>query len=175
MEFCYAMDWDMTTKDDRELRELLSTCFTGPNDHVFKIRRWFREPAQHRFLLRDAQGVIKANIAVHDKTIGTEEGDLRVTGIAEVAVHPQLRGQGVARSLLERVHSWALLHPFDVSLLFGKSEIYAGSGYRPCGNRFRCVGRNGLPWEGELDSCRWRPLKKQSWPKGLIDLRGPTF
>jgi predicted N-acetyltransferase YhbS len=172
----YVLDARISAKEDAELRDLLSTCFVGPNDHVFKEHRHFVLVPQHRFLLRDDQGIIRGNIAVHDLTLGSTAGDLRVAGVAEVAVHPALQGQGLAKRMLAAVDLWAAAEAFPFAMLFGKPEIYGSAGYRLCGNQFRCLDKKtGESWEGPLDSAQYKPLAGGSWPQGVVDLRGPTF
>lgn len=48
----YLSDDNIDDASDRELRSLLSACFTKPGDAVFKTRRFWREPYKHRWTIR---------------------------------------------------------------------------------------------------------------------------
>jgi predicted acetyltransferase len=173
----YLLDAAVSQDDDRQLRELLSQCFLGPHNECFKTQRHFRIKAKHRFVLRDKDKIIRGNIAVHDLTIGTEQGDLRIAGIAEVAVDPLCRGKGYANLMLNHIHAWAAKEGFPFAMLYGDPKIYGSKGYVACHNITRY-----LDWDSKktLDSPAMggmnKPLKAGAiWPSGLIDLRGPTF
>ena len=47
-EIEYLSDERVDDALDLEIRGLLTTCFTKPQDVVFKDRRYFREPYPHR-------------------------------------------------------------------------------------------------------------------------------
>ena len=91
-------------------------------------------------------------------------------------MHPDLRGQGLAKRMLEAVDIWAAGQGIPFALLFGKPEIYASAGYLRCGNIFHCQDKKTMTWwDGPLDSAQYKPLAGGAWPPGLVDLRGPTF
>ena len=161
---------------DRQLRELLSLCFTKDVDVVFRERRYFHEPPRWRWFVRGAAGELIAHIAMHDKRIGTTAGELRIAGIAEVCVHPQHRGQGLVRDLLATIHEWLAAHGIPLSVLFGDKKHYASSGYRNVSNPLRYLKPETGAWV--VESSDWvmvKPLANLEWPAGLVDLRGPMF
>ena len=161
---------------DRQLRLLLSTCFTKPVDIVFRDRRYFHEPPRWRWFMRDDVGELIAHIAVHDKLIGTTAGEFRIAGIAEVCVHPQQRGRGLVRDLLATAHPWLVAHDFPVAMLFGDKKVYSSSGYRVISNPIRYRKPETGIWIVEpSDWAMVRPLRNFDWPAGLVDLRGPMF
>ena len=90
----YLPDDNVTDTLDYELRSLLTTCFTKPQDVVFRDRQYFQEPYPHRWVIRDENNAIVAHIGVHEKQVETEGRTYRIGGIAEVCVHPDYRGKG---------------------------------------------------------------------------------
>ena len=161
---------------DRQLRELLSLCFTKPCDAVFRDRRYFHEPPRWRWFVRGVAGELIAHIAVHDKQIGTAAGELRMAGIAEVCVHPQYRGRGLVRDLLATAHAWLAAQGIPVAMLFGDKKHYASSGYRNISNPIRHRNSETGVWITEpSDWAMVKPLGNLDWPAGVVDLRGPTF
>ena len=160
---------------DAELRQLLSTCFTGPQDGVFRTQRFFRVPPLHRWLRRDAAG-ITVHLAAHDLHATHAGGIIRFAGIAEVCVRPDCRGQGLVRAVLDEAHHELAAMGFTWTALFGKPEVYGSSGYRATGQPIRHVD-GGATVEKAFPSFQVRALGPAAgpWPDGVIDLRGPTF
>lgn len=174
----YVLDAAVDDELDRQLRDLLSTCFTGSAQPVFQRQRHFRIQPRHRWLARDAGGRLVGQIAVHDLSFGTTAGDLRVAGVAEVCVHPDQRGQGLARRMLDEMHRWTAAEGFPFATLFGDPRIYGGRGYRPVENAIRHLDAETGEWvSGHAPTFLVRPLTDppRPWPSGPIDLRGPRF
>ena len=80
----YLPNDSVTDSMDYELRGLLTTCFTKPQDVVFRDRRYFREPYPHRWVIRDDNNAIVAHIGVNEKQVEAEGRTCRIGGIAEV-------------------------------------------------------------------------------------------
>ncbi|MDG2022574.1 MAG: GNAT family N-acetyltransferase [Phycisphaerales bacterium] len=156
---------------DREIRGLLSTCFNKPGDEVFRTRRYFTEMPRRRWLWWDGD-LLAAHVAVHERTL---EAEIRMIGIAEVCVAPTHRGQGLVRGLLSAVHDWGVGHGFGFATLFGRPEIYASSGYRPCPKGVMVVDGGPDPVFRPPGDFLIRPLASSTWPTGVVDLRGPVF
>jgi len=166
----YLADSDVDDALDAEIRALLTTCFTKPQDYVFRQRRYFREPYLHRWVIRDRQRAIIAHVGVHDKYFETQGRRFRIGGIAEVCVHPDYRGRGYVKAMLACVHDWLVTQRFDYAMLFGKPGIYSSSGYIQVGN---------LVLDDETDSdasnAMVRQLTETPWPTGPVHLPGPKF
>lgn len=109
-DIAYLPDDSIDDAGDQELRDLLTTCFTKPQDFVFKTRRYFQEPYKHRWTIRDEHGVLIAHVGVHEKTIEADGQSYRIGGICEVCVHPNYRGRGYVKAMLECVHDWLTEH-----------------------------------------------------------------
>jgi len=161
---------------DQQLRTLLSTCFTKPCDAVFRDRRYFSEPPRWRWFMRGDNGELIAHVAMHDKTIGTTTGDVRIAGIAEVCVHPQQRGRGLVCELLATAHTYLASHDIPFAVLYGEKKVYSSSGYQNISNPIRVLKPETGAWL--VEPTEWvmvKPLAQREWPAGLVDLRGPAF
>lgn len=167
----YLSDVDVDAALDKEIRDLLTACFTKPQDVVFKTRRYFREPYPHRWIIRDANGRMVAHVGLHEKMVVSAGRTYRIGGIAEVCVHPQVRGRGYVRHMLRLIDEWQVRQGLVFSMLFGDPKVYGSSGYREVGN---------LVYGGEEQS--WTPvpvmvkvLSKFPWPADQVKLYGLKF
>jgi predicted N-acetyltransferase YhbS len=171
----YVPDSQVDAALDEQLRALLSACFTGPHNERFKTQRFYHEMPQHRWLIREPGRVI-AHVAFHDKVVGTTAGDQRIGGVAEMAVHPDFRGQGLVRRLLAEGHEWLAARGVPFGFLFGDWAVYKSSGYVPVENLIRRFVPERNKWVTQsISSAMVKVIGKTPWPDGEIDLRGPTF
>ena len=65
----YLPDSSVDDALDEEIRGLLATCFTKPQDVVFQEQRYFFEPYSHRWIIRDGQGNMVGHAGAHEKEI----------------------------------------------------------------------------------------------------------
>jgi len=170
-EIEYLPDNSVDAALDRELRELLTTCFTNSEDVVFRDRRYFREPYPHRWVIRDRQGDIVAHIGVHEKQVEAKGHTYRIGGIAEVCVHPDHRGKGYVGMMLKCIHQWLAQHGFVFTVLFGNSKVYSSSGYVQANDLFNGGGEEG--WKHATGMIK--ELSDTPWPDGDVHLPGPGF
>ena len=170
----YLEDSGVTDTLDRQLRGLLSACFTDP---CFAGQRYCHEMPQHRWIITDGDGEPAAHLAAHDKMIGSSTGDLRVLGIAEVCVREDFRGRGLVRKMIEVSHAWACTQEFPYAMLFGMPAYYSSSGYICIKNPIRRFEPKREEWETtRMDSAMVCPIHSPPpWPPGEIDIRGPLF
>lgn len=169
----YLPDAAVDAALDRELRALLSTCFTKPEDVVFRERRYFKEPPAHRWLLREEGGRLAAHVAVHEKMVEVAGRGWPIGGIAEVCVHPDQRGRGHVRALLAAIHPWLVARGIPFSVLFGDPRIYTSSGYAAVSNLFLRASASAA-W-APAPGVMARPLLAEPWPAGEVRLAGPAF
>lgn len=169
----YLADACIDEAMDREIRSLLTICFTAPQDVVFQTRRYFNEPYPNRWIIRDEQGALAAHIGVHEKLAEAAGGAYRFGGIAEVSVRPDCRGRGYVRDTLAVVHEWLARNGFVFSILFGKPEVYGSSGYLAKANA-RCSPAAGKPAE-PLECVLVKELAGVPWPEGDVTLQGLKF
>jgi len=85
------------------------------------------DPGLSRIIKVD--GKIVSHIRIYDRKMFFKGGILHVGAIGNVATHPQYRGRGYARMLLEDCTGYMQIRGFDVSLLFGEPAIYGKSGW----------------------------------------------
>jgi GNAT superfamily N-acetyltransferase len=162
---------------DRELRTLLSTCFTKPQDHVFKVRRYFNEPPSRRWVIREESGPLAAHLAVHDKRLLLADGrSFRIGGIAEVCVHPAYQGRGYAKLLLAAARDWMIREGFLFSVLNGDPSYYSSSAYRPADNLYQeSKDASGVTRRVKSTSALVATLSSLAWPEDEVCIPGPNF
>jgi len=171
----YIRDDAVDAALDRELRDLLSTCFTKPEDVVFRERRYFIEPPKHRWLLRDDAGRLIAHVAVHEKVIEAGERSFAIGGVAEVCVHPDYRRRGLVKQMLAQVHGWSAARGVPFAVLFGDPAVYTSSGYVTVENLSHDArSEDGRPIR-KRKTAMVKPLLGESWPSGEVHLPGPEF
>jgi predicted N-acetyltransferase YhbS len=161
---------------NRELIELISGCFTQPQDAFLRERRYAQEMPLHRYLLRSAEGRLIAHLAVHEKVLRVAGADVKVGGLAEVCVRDSERGHGHVRRLLDHAHQALRELGIPFAFLFGDSKIYHSSGYRPIPDTIACFDPvTARVIVAHDPSALVRPLTERPWPEGPVDLRGPLF
>jgi predicted N-acetyltransferase YhbS len=173
--FQHLRDEEVDDNLDRQIRDLLLECFPH-NAHLLAVQRHFQQVPENRWVALDENGILAAQIAVFEKILGAGDEELKVLGIADVAVSPQFRGQGLVKIILSQVHEWGKENGFEFGALGGKSGIYSSSGYLNATNSLKIRDINTgeysiIPGDGFM----YRPLGEKVWPDGIIDLRGPTF
>lgn len=167
----YISDHNIDDVLDQEIRTLLRSCFTKPCHAAFKQRRYLREPYPHCWTMRDIEGSLIAHAGVHEKMIIVGDGTYPTGGICAVCVHPDCRGRGHLRRMLEATHEWLSKHGFAFSVLFGRPEIYASSGYVKAENLFLGTGTG----EWKLAVALVRALSDVPWPNGRVLMHGDSF
>jgi predicted N-acetyltransferase YhbS len=171
----YLPDSSVDASLDAELRRLLTTCFTKPQDVVFKDRRYFCEPYLHRWVIRDARRSIIAHAGVHEKAIEADGRRFRIGGLAEVCVHPDYRGRGFVKAMLACIHDWLIGNKFDFVVLFGEPYIYQSSGYVEVNNLVHDeVTPSGEKYRSP-EPAMVKELTGIPWPGGEVHLPGPKF
>ncbi len=175
-EIHYRADAAFTTEDDAQLRHLLTTCFTKPQDQIFQQQRYFREPYAHRWVIPGPPPTLWAHVGLHLKEVRTREQGFPIGGICEVCVHPEVRGRGYVREMLKVVHAWEAAAGLPFSLLFGEPSVYQSSGYREVRNLV--YHPQGGAWTEEAVvplPVMVRTLGEQPWPEETVFLPGPKF
>jgi predicted N-acetyltransferase YhbS len=172
----YAREPDVSSQLDRELRELISSCFDQPHNAFFRERRYAQEMPMHRFMLRSEGGSLVAHLAVHEKRITVAGAELQVGGMAEACVHRSERGHGQLRRLLSHAHEQLLERGIEHALLLGEAAIYGSSGYQPLDASIRRFEPKTQSFEDSKVACAlYKRLTEKPWPAGPVDLCGPLF
>ena len=167
----YISDVGVDATQDREIRDLLTTCFTKPEDVGFKTRRYFKEPYPHRWVIRNANGGLIAHVGLHEKMVAADGWTFRIGGIAEVCVHPESRGKGYVRIMLREIDDWQAQQGFAFSMLFGDPNVYGSSGYVEVGNLV--YGGEDEGWTPVTGMIK--PLSLTPWPTVRVKLYGLKF
>lgn len=171
----YVPDRDVDAEMDRALRKLLTTCFTKKQDVVFRHRRYFVDPYPHRWVIRDPGGRLVAHTGVHEKCVVAADRVYRVGGIGEVCVHPDCRGRGYVKLMMNTIHEFLTEREFDFSILFGDQDVYGSSGYRPVSNLYVAEKPNAKPNERKAVTGLIRELGDRPWPETDVILLGKKF
>lgn len=171
----YLPDSTVDADIDRQIRDLLTTCFIKAEDDVFHHRRYFKEPYPNRWIIRDDEMALVAHVGVHEKKIQAPGQTHRFGGIAEVCVHPDHRGQGYVKAMLAVIHPWLTERGFEFAVLFGDPEVYGSSGYTVVDNLIMDVDPKSPDSPREPVTAMVRPLGKAAWPDGEVYLPGLHF
>lgn len=174
-EIRYQADETFTAEDDQQLRNLLTTCFTKPQDAIFQTQRYFREPYPHRWVIPGPAPQLWAHVGLHLKEVRTATQIFPIGGICEVCVHPEVRGRGYVREMLKEVHAWEEAAGLPFSLLFGEPAVYQSSGYREVRNVV--YHPQGGGWDEAVVPLpvMVRTLGAHVWPEEPVFLPGPKF
>ncbi len=169
----------LSVEDDRQIGVLLDAAFGAQMESGFDGRSYYQQRHHLRIMMRDGANVI-GHIALLFRAIRIGDQLVQITGLAEVATHPDHAGQGVASTLLKDAIQQSRHSQAAFVVLFGDHPIYAKHGFRPMGNRLRYVA---------LDDCRTHEVTARvddalmvlslgdvAWdPKAEVDLLGHLF
>ena len=133
--------------------------------------------APRSFVIFDGPHLI-AHAAIINRTIGTEQGDLTVAGLAQVCTDPAWRGCGLGDRIVR-----AALAPVDEGAflisLFQTTEtvqpFYERLGARRVENHFYNSLEDDRPDSPWTDSVQMIYPGSVDWPDGPVDLRGPGY
>ncbi|MBI4976032.1 MAG: GNAT family N-acetyltransferase [Spirochaetes bacterium] len=81
-------------------------------------------------ILLRKNGRVASGLVVFDRTQRFKSGDMRVGCIGSVATHPDFRGQGLMRNVMEAAVSFMRSEGYALSYLFGDQKLYERFGYR---------------------------------------------
>jgi GNAT superfamily N-acetyltransferase len=134
-------------------------------------------PKDHHVGLRDSDGRL---IAVAGATIASVEveGSERfdVVGIGALIVRADMRGNGLARPVMDAVSTLAMRLGPDRAMIFCEPEtmaLHVTRGYAPISAPVwadQPDGRIEMPL-----AAMWRALRPSEWPAGTVNLDGLPF
>jgi GNAT superfamily N-acetyltransferase len=99
-------------------------------------------PEQTRVMVLDGQLV--SSVTCYQRMMYCGGALAKVGAIGSVATHPDHRRRGYAREVLREARQWMRDNGFDFSFLFGKYEVYGGSGWE-CLTAFDTVAQTRAP------------------------------
>lgn len=100
-------------------------------------------------------------------------GDQKIAYIYAVATHPDFRGQGLCRRLMQQTHTILTQQGYDAVLLVpqdaGLRKMYAAMGYGDATSvsEFTCEAGNPITLT-EVDKNTYATLRRQLLPKGSV-------
>lgn len=165
----------LDTATEAEIGALLDLCFEG----AFGGRSFFLQRHHLRLVTRQA-GRITGHLALGLRSIRQGARLIDVVTVAEVAVAPDRRGEGIASGLLAAAIDDARTTPGRFMLLYGEKSLYAGAGFRPAANVQRWLDLKGrrsrAVAEGPVDHLMVLPLGNEPRDEATpIDLLGAVF
>ena len=129
----------LTRDDEARIGALLEQCF----DTGFSGRSFYQQRHNTRLIVRSGENVI-GHMAISLRAIRMGDRLCHAAGLAEVATHPDHRGQGIASRMLEQAILEARASVADFFILFGVERIYAAAGFRDQPNEVLCVDMRGV-------------------------------
>ncbi len=179
MQIEHIPELALTAQDDQQIADLVNTAFGGAGPSGFGGRSYHQQRHHLRIITR-ADGAVIGHIAVLFRAIRVGGQLVQITGLAEVATHPDHTGRGVASLLLKDaiVQSRDSLAAFVV--LFGDHPIYTKHGFQSMGNPLRYGAMDGCRTDDVMtqidDTLMVLPLGDAVWdPQGEVDLLGHKF
>lgn len=169
IDYFYCADAEIDAAMDAAIRSLLCACFTAPEHARFRTQRYFYSPYPHRWVARAGDRLI-GHVGIHDRELIAAADSFRCGGIADACVHPDFRGRGLLKRLLQEAHAWLCGRGCAFSILFGEEGVYRSSGYAPV--LLRLEDPSGLPQP--LPGLA-APLGSAAWPGGCPELSGGLY
>ena len=168
-------EMEMTAAEEAETAALLVLCF----DTDFGGRSFFRTRHHLRLVIRD-EGRLAAHMALQFRSMRLGGRLVDVACLAEVATHPDHRGQGLAGQLLQEAIGAARRARAAHFLLFGTARLYEAAGFVQARNPIIYVEMDGA-FTGEIKRARANilqvlDLSAETWDQASeLDLLGALF
>ena len=125
----------------------------------------YRECNSNYLRIVRENGPIKGCVCIYPAHIRWDDAALKIGGIGGVSTHPESRGKGYARALLEDSINVMKDEDFDVSILWGIRELYRKFGWE----------QSGELWEFVLDPNTIAPLPTALDGEIVTDPRDPRM
>lgn len=135
---------------NRLIYESYAEYITQGRDFLADERWWltavehdpYYVPEQTRVMVLDGQLV--ASVSCYQRMMYCGGVLAKVGAIGSVATHPEHRRRGYVREVLREARQWMRDNGFDFSFLFGKYEVYGGSGWE-CLTAFDTIAETRPP------------------------------
>ncbi len=166
----------LTDADRAELRAFLVAAYAPHHADVFSRHDFWGGPPTARVIARGPDGGLAAHLGFSVRTIAVGGTAVRVAGVGAVATHPAHRGGGLGRAIFDRLaEHLAASGAADFALLECRDAVIGF--YAACGFGLSVRTVTALdPATGAIDvstsNLMVRPLGRESFPAGDIDLRG---
>lgn len=182
MDVTITAERDLTPQQEREIMELQQAAF--PKTESFVHQRWHNTPLSDDepwfTIRRDGRLIAGVRLVPRRVSIGGKELD--IGGIANVCSHPDVRGAGAGKAVMQAVREYLQTEDrFDFGLLFCNPEhrgFYAALGCVDIDNELAHEHPDGTPARrkpgGGAMICSGR-MSLDDWPAGEVNLNGPTW
>jgi GNAT superfamily N-acetyltransferase len=163
---------------DKAIRAFLCTCFPNDVTEFQRTRHWHGSAPAYSILLTVA-GSIQGHIGIVIRTIRSGGRPVAVAGVQNLCIHPQMRGSGLAATILTAAMAEARRRGLGFGLLFcdrSLEQFYKTRGWSTLDVPVMCADENGhhsrIP---DKNICMVSPLNAEAFPEGAIDLQGPDW
>jgi GNAT superfamily N-acetyltransferase len=122
-----------TPKEYPNFLQFLSQCYG------FSDPRWFENDTSYFFGTKPSQlatkwtlksnGQFTSHVGIFPFVSMVDGRRLKVAGIGSVATHPEFRGRGLMKRLMQHVETRIEKEGFDLSILWGERSLYRPYGY----------------------------------------------
>lgn len=161
--------------DEVALAALMEAAF----DPDYAGRSYYQQRHHVRLIVRNGAAII-GHMAIGLRAIRMGQRLVQAAGLAEVATHPDHRGQGIATALMHAAIAEAKASPADFFLLFGDQPLYTAVGFRTVPNKTISISfhdiRTGPQEIRQHDKLMMMPLRDKAWDEdAVVDLVGHAF
>ena len=161
--------------DEKVIGVLLNSAF----GIGFDGRSYFQQRHHVRFVVRNGAAII-GRMALSIRAIRMREKLVQVAGLAEIATHPEHRGQGIASNLVTSVIAEARASLAHFLVLFGDQPLYSAVVFIRVPNRTLSTSfvdvRTGEKERRHGDKFMVMPQRDSPWgAQADIDLVGHAF
>lgn len=168
-------EWQLSPADDRQIATLLSRTF----DTDFGARSFFMQRPHLRLVLRD-KALIIGHMALTFRAVRLGGRLTSIVGLCDVATAPELRGKGLASTLLQAAIVQARQSTAEHFLLFGVARLYGAAGFERAANPLIFVdmqgARTGVVKHELAQSLMVLSLTDKIWDQAApLDMLGPLF
>ena len=167
-------EFDLTAETEVELTALLDLAFSPKFGGAS-----YHQQRHHVRLIQRSNGEIVGHLAITYRAVRLGDQLLDIVGLAEVATHPDHRGQGIAGHLVRSSIEFAQNSGADAVVLFGDRPVYAANGFLAKPNPLRWVAmtdKRTVDIQQQIDDLMVLPLNNLSWDDHLtLDLLGNKF
>lgn len=170
-----ACENEIAAGTQRQLAHLLDLCFPD----TFEARTYFKQLPHQRLIAKDGDTIV-GQMGVDNRIIRVGDDVLKIAGIIDLSVLPNVQKTGVASRLLN-----AFEHRFQsvdfFALMADDPKFYQRHGYKN-------LELANVKWlaiedrttldviENDMTQCFMdKPVKRSDWPKGTIDMLGYLF
>jgi len=175
MEITYSNTGLAPFYDERALAVLLDRCFPK----TFEGRIFLKQEPCAR-IVAHSENKLVGQVGMDRRVISVDGNIIKITGVIDLCVAEEYRGNGVGTALIEEVEKCSADRDFIV-LMADNPAIYHQAGY----SQLHCAPTKWLAIEDlaihsiierDLGDCfMYKPLAQQAWPLGKIDLLGYLF